>query len=119
MCMLRVRKYFYYLMLRILGWRPIISAPIDGTKVLILEECNLAYWNVFQAQYIDEQPYPGWRGIYIAKYVGTGLDEPHYVDKPIITTPDFWKPLPKAPKFYKWWILTENKIQVKIEEKEE
>ena len=114
---LEIQKYLYRVALRILGWRSIDTAPTDGATIIVLESMNLECWNVFQAQYINDKPFPGWRGIYIAKYVSYSEDvDPHYMPKPIVTSPDFWKPLPKAPKLYSLWAFKCNDIELKNEE---
>jgi len=116
---LHIQKWVYHIALRLYGWKSIDTAPTDGTSVIILENMQLEYWNVFEAQYINEEPLPGWRGVYVAKYVGADETKPHYVSKTLVTIPEYWKPMPKSPRFYKLWCFACNDIQVKIEEEEE
>jgi len=61
------------------GWRPVISAPKDGTRVLVL-------WNFEKGPVMDviEQDAMGW-------FDSTSGE---YAQWP----PDFWMPLPKLPE---------------------
>lgn len=83
-------------------WRPISSAPKDGTVIIVTETPNGEHYNVVPAAWmaygakgLDNEGEGRWWGMDVARWAGE--EGPLYVRfKPLAITPICWKPMPDA-----------------------
>lgn len=89
-------------------WRPMGSAPKDGTMILVTETPNGEHYNVMPAMYMNLHGgdpmmgekavgIVGWVGVAGSRRTGEGGDLALPVRiKPLIITPICWQPMPTA-----------------------
>lgn len=87
-------------------WRPIRTAPLDGTEILVTETPNGEHWNVLLAAWMNygggdprlgQEPVGsiGWFGVAPSRYSGQGGDcQLPCQWKPLAITPVCWMPMP-------------------------
>ena len=71
------------------GWRPIATAPRDGTRILLTDGCHVTVGKRLESTGAD-----GTEVSIFAADSGTGIDEK---GGPVILGPRFWQPLPSPP----------------------
>jgi hypothetical protein len=88
-------------------WRPMSTAPMDGTLILVIETPNGEHFNVFPAAFMNlngghpqmNQPsigLIGWWAVAPSRYSGQGGNCTLPVSwKPLASTPVCWMPMPE------------------------
>ena len=93
-------------------WRPISTAPKDGTMVLLAEPVgdgeeeavvlwgrwvDVPQWDSRGETVADPEHDPMWVASYAAIYVSPGGEDPAWHLKPVVVFPTHWMPVPPPP----------------------
>lgn len=89
-------------------WRPMGSAPMDGTLILVIETANGENFQVLPAAFMNHKGglpqfgekkigHIGWCAVAPSRKTGQGGNCPLPVSwQPLVSTPVCWKPMPEA-----------------------
>ena len=98
----RVKAFCSYYVMRLMGWRPIETAPKDGTQILALEGYDDARASIMVARWYtpyfkhDDSPpdrHPFWWGLsWRTGYSDWDYAGPYGSPDQIAITPQWWKP---------------------------